>query len=333
MLLIVLVVLFAVLAVLLLGHWWAKRATARLRANPDVYPPEILSREPQGETVFIVRPDGTRLRAVVAGKGPVVVLAHAYSVTLQEWNVVFDHLVQAGFRVITFDQRGHGDSTIGSDGLGSRQMAGDYQAILEHFEVRDAILVGHSMGGFLSLVFMLTSPAIAAERLRGVVLFATTAGNAIKGSLQNRVQIPMIRYGLMQRIARSPTYGSLFARSLFGEKPSPVGIQVFLDMFKRQDYRALMPILNALAYEDYYPRLGEIRIPCVVICGKKDRTTPPWHSQRMAAEIPNARAVWVEGRGHLLNWEAPETLVEAVRSLQPVATQGGQVLPTGTHPE
>ena len=71
----------------------------------------------------------------------------------------------------------------------------------------------------------------------------------------------------------------------------------------------------SLTEEEARPRLGEIRMPCVVICGSADGATPPWHSRRLAAEIPGARAEWVEGKGHMLNWEAPETLVEAVRSL------------------
>ena len=58
-------------------------------------------------------------------------------------------------RVVAFDQRGHGGSTIGSDGIGSRQMASDYGAVLEAYDVNNGVLVGHSMGGFLALAFLL----------------------------------------------------------------------------------------------------------------------------------------------------------------------------------
>ena len=84
-------------------------------------------------------------------------------------------LVERGHRVIAFDQRGHGRSTLGSEGSGSAAMAGDYVAILEHFDVRDGVLVGHSMGGFVAIRAMLDHPDLA-QRLCGLILFATWAG-------------------------------------------------------------------------------------------------------------------------------------------------------------
>ena len=92
-------------------------------------------------------------------------------------------------------------------------------------------------------------------------------------------------------------------------------MRAFCRLFSEQPHGSLLPILDALAREYYYDRLGEIRTPCVVICGEQDGTTPPWHSIEMGKRISGARTVWVERKGHLLNWEAPESLVEAVRSL------------------
>ena len=161
-------IVLVLLLIVLVGVHLASTAYAnRLRANPDPYPIEVLSREPDGDEIVIERQDGTKIRAISAGEGPTVVLAHGYGYTLQEWNVVWSKLRQAGCRVIAFDQRGHGQSTIGSDGIGSKQMAGDYRAVLEHFDVRDAVLVGHSMGGFVSIVFLLEHPVVAAQRLKG----------------------------------------------------------------------------------------------------------------------------------------------------------------------
>src|SRR4051812_43236924 len=96
--------LAVVVTLVALGHLAARMAAARIRDCPDPYPPGVLSQEPQGETVFIARPDGTRIRAVAAGQGPVVVLAHGYGLTLREWGVLWDQLVRSGNRVIAFDQ-------------------------------------------------------------------------------------------------------------------------------------------------------------------------------------------------------------------------------------
>ena len=82
----------------------ARVAVAAIERNPDPFPHDQLAREPEGEEVLIHRPDGTVIRAVVAGEGPTVVLAHGYFVTVGEWNIVWDTLVARGHRVIAFDQ-------------------------------------------------------------------------------------------------------------------------------------------------------------------------------------------------------------------------------------
>lgn len=311
------IIIFGLAATAIIIHSNAKEAVAKLKKQPDRYSLALLNADPDGSETVITRADGTRLRTIAhAGSGPTVVFAHGYGASLREWNIVWATLREADYNLIAFDQRGHGKSTLGTDGLGAQQLAGDYQAVLEHFNVHDGILVGHSMGGFGALAFVLQYPDVVRQRLRGLVLFASLAGDVMRGAPQNALQIPLIKSGLMEKIAASPTYGWLFARSLCGDDPSPAILQAFLNVFLDQPHRTLAPLLEMLAHENYYPRLGEIDLPCVVVCGTKDTTTPTWHSQTLATTIRNARAIWVPNKGHLLNWEAPESLIEAVKSLQ-----------------
>lgn len=114
----------------LVAGWAGLRGlVAWIERNPDPFTREQLLAEPHGAEVSITRPDGTVLRAVSAGEGPTVILVHGYSVTLAEWNIVWDELLGKGFRVIAFDQRGHGRSTLGADGIGSEVMAADLAAV------------------------------------------------------------------------------------------------------------------------------------------------------------------------------------------------------------
>ncbi len=295
-------------------HGLAIRRARELQAGPDPISYEILCREPPGEDQTIERPDGTRIRVRTAGSGPTVVLAHGHGVSLREWNLIWTQLLEIGCRCVAFDLRGHGQSTVGADGIGSAQMASDYEAVLTSLDIQDAVLVGHSTGGFLAIRAMLEHPEIN-ERLRGFVAFATTAGDLLRGSPQNRLQIPLIQLGVMDKISRSPTYGWLFGASLCGDAPAPSMIRAFNELFCEQRHPPLVPIIRALANENYYDRLSEIAVPTVVICGERDRSTPRWHSEQLGVRIPDARNVWVEGKGHLLNWEAPESVVAAVRSL------------------
>ena len=299
-----------------LGYLAARREAARIQALPDRYPEERLRRDPVGEEVSILRPDGTRIRALVAGTGTTVVLAHGYGASVREWTIVWDMLLESGYRVVAFDQRGHERSTVGAAGIGPSQMAGDYMGVLEHFDVTDGVLVGHSMGGFLAIRCLLDHPECQ-QRLKGLALVATFAGRVKERAPQNRLQIPLIASGILPALAATETFGMLFGASLAGDHPSPAEIRVFLDDFISQNHRRLLPILRAMAEEDMYPRLGEILLPTVVLCGRRDRTTPPWHSEALARGIPGAELEWVEGAGHMLNYEAPDRIVAAVRTLAP----------------
>ncbi|MGZ4592352.1 MAG: alpha/beta fold hydrolase [Actinomycetes bacterium] len=282
-------------------------------------PLQRLRQEPRGEQHVVERPDGTALRVVVGGDGPTIVLAHGIGMTLIEWSLIWDLLIERGYRVVAFDQRGHGCSTIGSDGVRTRAMASDYLAVLEAVDAQDAVLVDHSMGGFLALAALLDVPGVA-ERLRGLVLVATFAGDVFARAPLNRTLAPLLRVGYLQgAAAHSPTLATLFGASFFGDQPSPAMVRVLLDTFLPQDHGPLRPLLDEFVGKAGYDRLSEINLPTVVICGRSDRTTPPHHSRRLADGIPGARMVWVEGKGHMLNWEAPEMLVYAVSLLAPTA--------------
>lgn len=292
----------------------ARRRAAAIRQGSDPYPYEMLSTEPRGETLTVERPDGTRIRAVVAGDGPTVVLAHGIYMSVIEWSVLWDMLLARGYRVVAFDQRGHGESTIGSDGISTMSMAGDYLAVLEAVDARDAVLLAHSMGGFLAIAAVLDVPGVA-ERLRGLILMSTFPGDVLRGAPQNKAQIPLITSGILPALAANDTVGTIFGAGLCGDDVSPAMVQVFLETFRAADHKPLLPILEAFGAEDRGDRLGEITVPTVVLCGSRDQTTPPWQSERLAAGIPGAQAWWVPRAGHMLNWEATDAIVEAIGEL------------------
>ena len=291
----------------------ARSAAARINASPDLVPLERLCQAPGCRERFVHRPDGTVLRVLVAGEGPTVVLAHGVALASSEWNLVWDGLIERGYQVVAFDQRGHGRSTIGSDGIGSRVMAEDYLAVLDAVDAHDAVLVGHSMGAFLALTAVLDVPGVT-ERLRGLVLVAAFAGDVYDGAPLNRAQVPLAG-PLLRVAARSATVGTLLGALFLGDEPAPAMVRALLETVLPQNHLALRPILDAFSAENRYNRLSEIHLPTVVVCGRSDKITPPRASLRLAAGIPGARLVWIEGKGHMLNWEAPEALVDAVTSL------------------
>jgi pimeloyl-ACP methyl ester carboxylesterase len=86
-------------------------------------------------------------------------------------------------------------------------------------------------------------------------------------------------------------------------------------VFAARQHRALLTILQAMVDENYYNRLGGITLPCTVVYGARDKTTPAHHSEALQRGIAKSRLKRIEKAGHMLNWEAPETVAEVIQSI------------------
>ena len=109
--------------------------------------------------------------------------------------------------------------------------------------------------------------------------------------------------------------GRQFANTLIGDDPQPAMADGFLAMFRAQQLRPLVPILEAMVRENRYDRLGELDLPCSIVVGSRDRTTPPFHTDELHAGIRGSSLRRVEGSGHMINWEASNVLVEEILAL------------------
>jgi pimeloyl-ACP methyl ester carboxylesterase len=270
-----------------------------------------------GTEVIVERPDGTRILSTVSGSGTKgdVVLAHGYAIDRHCWNIIASELAGMGFRVVTFDKRGHGKTNIGRDGIGSAQMAGDYVAVLERHDVRNGVMVGHSMGGFVLINALIDHAEMMSKHLKGAVLMATFAGDVNRKNPQNKLQIPLIRSGIMGRLINSDRFATSMAKTLLGDDKRPEFVAPFVKTFREQDLRGLMPILEAFVRENRYADLSRISMKCTIVVGDKDKTTPPFHTEWLHNGIVGSKLRSVAGKGHMLNWEAPEALIEEITAL------------------
>lgn len=281
-------------------------APVRRRREPDGDPLEM----PECDVNYVESFDGSRLRVLSRGDGPVVLLSHGVLLSAQTWVRQFRTWPELGYRVVAFDHRGHGESTVGASGHAIEHLADDIRVLLARLDLREVTLVGHSMGGFAVQAFAVRFPELAREHVRGLVLLSTSARTPLASGL------PAAR-SIMHLIARSGPdatrvlsrrdLGFAIARMGLGRRPYAAHVEFTRRILTETDPAAARDAVLSLLDFDLRPDLGRISQPTLVIVGSADILTPPWEARRMARAIPGARYEVVPGAGHMLMLErAPE---------------------------
>ncbi len=292
----------------------ASRQLSRLRDTPDPDPLPAL-RRPDGERRTVTTDDGADLATITTGPvdGPTVVLGHGWTSDLRTWQLVHDPLVVAGYRVVTWDQRGHGESTVGRSGYGVDLLGADLAAVLTQLDLRDAIVAGHSMGGIGVQSLALGHGEVVADRVRGLVLVATL-GRSVKG-------VPFAAFSRLlgselyeRRRERRSAIATLAHLRAFGPgvRPSIVerNREVFLDCPTSTVIGALEPLVDF----DLTDRLHTITTPTLVVTGDVDRGTPTSRSSELHQLLPDARIHRFAGVGHMIPLERPTELVGLIET-------------------
>jgi pimeloyl-ACP methyl ester carboxylesterase len=279
----------------------AERAVLRrIRGRPDPDAGESFELPP-GAAVRFPSHDGGTIAIRSVGSGPPIVLSHGVTLTNQAWVKQFESLPREGFRVVAFDQRGHGESELGTTGHSVDNLADDVRSVLQALDLRDVVLVGHSMGGVGVQAYAIRHRDHAAARVRGLVLMSTLA----------KVRTSRLRWfaGLGEQIAaRGPDVGTLLqrrdiglllARIGFGVDPRPSHVELTRRMIAACAPETARAAPSALFRLDLTPALPTIELPTLVVCGTADLITPPAESRRIAELIPEARLELLPQAGHM----------------------------------
>jgi pimeloyl-ACP methyl ester carboxylesterase len=278
----------------------------------------------QGATEFKVdRPDGAVLDGVVVGPedGPTVVLSHCWTGSRAVWEPVAARLVAAGRRVVLYDQRGHGTSTMGRDAPTVDQLGEDLAAVLEAVDARDAVLAGHSMGGMTLQAVAIARPDVVAERVRAFVL----AGTAGFGVAAGPMAAPALFLTANPRIERlmAGRLGPALSRGTVGRHPRQAHLVATRDAFLSLPTDVRRQFLIALQAMDFRAGLAGVAVPTTVVVGSRDLLTPPRLGRALAAAIPGARLVEIPGAGHMLPYEEPDRLAEIILAAGRNDEEGG----------
>lgn len=283
-------------------------AARRLRGRDDPHAAEILA--PLSiPTRTITSFDGTAISVAECGSGTPLVLVHGVTLSIRTWVRQFATLPSRGYRVIAIDQRGHGASTIGDDGHAVEHLGDDLAAVFTELDLRDAILVGHSMGGIAAQSFAIRHPRLLEARVRGLVLLSTLCTTPLGSQstrLKNAIERVTRRTPDTRRIWATENLGLLLARLGFGREPYPSEVELVRQMLRDCPPQTRIDAPRSLIGMDLSAQLGAIAIPTLVVCGTADAITPPFHARQLHAAIPGSRLELVEGAGHMIMLERTE---------------------------
>lgn len=276
-----------------------------------------------GRAFKVERPDGAVLDGVVVGpeNGATVVLSHCWTGSRATWAPVASRLVAAGRRVVLYDQRGHGASTMGPDAPTVEQLGEDLAAVLETVQARDAVLAGHSMGGMTLQALAVARPDVMAERVRALVL----AGTAGFGVAAGPMAAPALFLTANKRVERlmAGRLGPALSRGTVGRRPRQAHLVATRDAFLSLPTGVRRQFLIALQAMDFRTGLAGVAVPTTVVVGSRDLLTPRRLGRALAAAIPGARLVEIPGAGHMLPYEEPDWLAEIILAAGPERDEEG----------
>ena len=269
---------------------------------------------PAGESTVVTTDDGARLAVTIAGgataTAPTVVLPHCWTGSRAMGVPVARRLVAAGHRVVLYDQRGHGESTLGREPISIGRLGDDLGAVLAELEVAGAVLAGHSMGGMTVMGHACRHPGQVRARARGLVLVATAA----HGLAHRQPVLSLAMRGIpVERLMARPRLGHALVRGTFGLDPQPDHVEATRAHFAGTRPEVWRACLAAMRDMDLRYSLRAVDLPAVVVLGRRDRLVPNSLTRAIAEHLAGAEVVELPGAGHMLPLERPDEVAEVIR--------------------
>jgi pimeloyl-ACP methyl ester carboxylesterase len=239
------------------------------------------------------------------GNGVPLLLIHGFPLDRTLWRTQIAGLSQL-YRVIAPDLRGFGQSSeTDSEAVTMEQYAADLKSLLDSVNVKQAVVGGISMGGYIALALY----AQYADRVKGLILANTRAVPDTEDGKQARLNNA-------QRVAESGT-GFLvdsMAPKMLGITAKPEIEIAVRSMMLRQRPSGVMSALRGMAARtDRTALLRFATVPVLIVSGSQDTLIPVSDSETMHALIPNSRLVIIPDAGHLSNLDKADAFNHVVR--------------------
>jgi non-heme chloroperoxidase len=246
------------------------------------------------------------------GHGRPVVLIHGWPLSKEMWEYQVDDLVNAGFRVIKYDRRGFGHSTKPWLGYDYNSLTEDLNDLMEELDLRDAVLVGFSMGGGEAVRYL---NRYGNERVSKLVLISAVvpylgkAGDNPEGVDQSvfdeiMANLKKDRIGFLDEFGKK-----FFGVNLINHPVSAPLLDYYRMLASVASPKATEQCAFAFAQTDFRTDVQAVKVPTLIIHGSADQTVPiKASSDRTAALIPGSKYLVYEGAPHGLFYTHKEKL-------------------------
>jgi pimeloyl-ACP methyl ester carboxylesterase len=275
--------------------------------------------------------DGAQLHLAEAGEGTPVLLLHGVTLQWWVWNSLF-HLLSDRYRVIAWDMRGHGESTVGADGMSLSTIAGDIALVVNELELDGVIIVGHSMGGMAMLEFcersLGTNPAVPLNHSVAALVPLATSGDVLPDSIDagsSQILGAVVGGGSPQASGSSrskgisgigamthPHIGLLLSRLAFGAHPSGTAVEQVRRMGATMSASVTKRAVHAISKHGTNDSLRGVQQPTIVVVGDRDLLTPPIHAKKLMRSFDHVELRVLHGVGHQVMQEDPWSLAAAI---------------------
>ncbi len=247
-----------------------------------------------------IEANGIQINYELSGKtdAPVVVLSHSLACSMVMWDPQLD-LLEAHFRVLRFDTRGHGASDAPQGSYTLEQLVDDAIGLMDGLEIDRVRWVGLSMGGMIGQGIALHH----SSRLESLVLADTAAiiPDAAQPLWQERIDAA--RNQGMQAVAES-TLERWFTPNYL--KQNPPAIDKIRQQILATPLAGYIGCSEAIRRLNYLDQLSAIQIPTLIMVGADDPGTPVEASEAMQARIKGSNLVVIPEAAHLSNIEQSE---------------------------
>lgn len=256
--------------------------------------------------------NGIDLYYELHGSGEPLVLITGISYDSWVWHRMIPHLDEK-HQVITFDNRGVGQTDKPEGAYSADMMADDTAGLIKGLGLEKVNVLGHSMGGFIAQALVLKYP----ELVNKLILASTNFGGP------RHIPVTPEAMAVLMDVSGDPR--ERFKRGVLTSCAPGFGDSNPEIMEEWMAYRQQNPILpgpyqsqlavglGLLSEEaSFEQRLEEVEAPTLVIFGAEDKVTPPGNAALLGAQIKDSKTEILDGVGHFLAMEAPEAVAEIV---------------------